>query len=115
MDAYNANPSSMELAIREFLHMPGEKKSLVLGDMLELGSYAEEEHAVVLNILRDEENIRVYLVGPEFCKANRNRTFENFNNTEELIKHLEKEKPSGRKFLVKGSRGIKLEKVIPHL
>ncbi len=115
MDAYNANPSSMALAIREFLEQPGKNKCLILGDMLELGDFAIEEHINVLDIIQENQNLEVFLVGPLFSKANRNKGFKTFINVGELRTFLAKNPLQNQNILIKASRGIQLEKVLPEL
>jgi len=113
VDAYNANPSSMSAAIQNFAQMEGEPKALIIGDMLELGEQSEEEHRNIIRLLQQKGFKNVLLVGPQFQKVN--DSYLSFQNVEELIKYLESSPLEGQNILLKGSRGIHLEKVLPFL
>ena len=113
VDAYNANPSSMSAAIQNFAQMEGEPKALIIGDMLELGEQSEEEHRNIIRLLQQKGFKNVLLVGPHFQKVN--DSYLSFQNVEELIKYLESSPLEGQNILLKGSRGIHLEKVLPFL
>lgn len=112
LDAYNANPTSMEFAIRNFQKMKAENKCLILGDMLELGPYSEEEHNKVLQLIQKFNWECLMLVGPEFTKANKGLPFMYFNHVNELLEYLKQKSIDKSTILIKGSRGIHLEKVI---
>lgn len=106
-DYYNANPTSMEAAIRNFASLFGEKKIAILGDMLELGESSEEEHMRIM-ALCEELAIPCLFVGNEFAKyAKKNPTI--FKNVEEFNTKMEIERFLNHIILVKGSRGVKLE------
>jgi len=107
LDAYNANPSSMKTAIDNFAALKADKKMLILGDMLELGSYSDEEHHAVLTLLESYSFNSVVLIGPRFGKyQNRFHPFLFFNDTTEARISLEQNKAIGFTILLKGSRGI---------
>ncbi len=112
LDAYNANPSSLNLAIEELLSKEGEKLFIV-GDMRELGHVSEEEHKKIIDKLINS-NSRAILVGEEFKKYNYS-DFLAFTNVDELIKSGALENLNGIQILVKGSRGVQLEKLEPFL
>ncbi len=114
MDAYNANPTSMEAAIKSFLAMKANKKVLILGDMLELGNDSEQEHKKIVELLVKGGFKEVLLVGDIFSGVG-NGVFKTFGNHEALKLFLESEILQGKTILVKGSRGIKLENVLPAL
>jgi UDP-N-acetylmuramoyl-tripeptide--D-alanyl-D-alanine ligase len=113
LDAYNANPSSMEKAIENFITISG-KKIMILGDMLELGDTALTEHKKIAISLIPETKIEVYLVGNIFSSLNYTQ-FKSFENVEALISHFQINRIEGHNILIKGSRGIKLEKIIDYL
>ena len=113
VDAYNANPSSMSAAIQNFAQMEDKPKALIIGDMLELGEQSEEEHRNIIRLLQQKGFKNVLLVGPQFQKVN--DSYLSFQNVEELIKYLESSPLEGQNILLKGSRGIHLEKVLPFL
>ena len=119
VDCYNANPSSMEVALDNIATMEAEHKVLILGDMLELGEWSEEAH---INILHKADKVaeRIILVGNEFAKAyNKNEElsaeYSLYPTTIEALVALDKEPVSDSLVLLKGSRGIKLEILIDKL
>lgn len=113
MDAYNANPTSMLAALENFKHTNGGNKILFLGDMFELGKDANKEHQNIVNYLIENPFGAVYLIGSNFFKtsntASHIRQFETF---EELKKELISENPSSATILIKGSRGMALERIL---
>ena len=113
MDAYNANPSSMALAIDNFRHFQSEPKALLLGDMLELGKDATAEHRLIADISDDLAfNTRIF-VGKHFasvCKTKQNTRV--FDHVDEAASWLKNNPLKGYQILVKGSRGIKMEKLL---
>lgn len=120
VDCYNANPSSMEVALDNIATMEAEHKVLILGDMLELGKWSEEAH---INILRKADKVaaKIILVGNEFTKAfvavgeELQTEYTLYPTTAEALAALEKEPISGALVLLKGSRGIKLEQLVQSL
>ena len=119
VDCYNANPSSMEVALDNIATMEAEHKVLILGDMLELGEWSEEAH---INILHKADAIaeRIVLVGKEFAKAYKKSeglqsSYALYPTTAEALDALEKKPIEGALVLLKGSRGIALEKLIERL
>ncbi|MBN2665820.1 MAG: UDP-N-acetylmuramoyl-tripeptide--D-alanyl-D-alanine ligase [Bacteroidales bacterium] len=109
-DSYNANPTSMRAAIKSFAELKAVRKVLILGDMLELGEKSTEEHRKLVEELRLVKYEKIFLVGPEFKKVSDDSGFTLFNNVGELREHLKKEPLSGSLILIKGSRGMTLEK-----
>ena len=119
VDCYNANPSSMEVALDNISTMEAEHKVLILGDMLELGEWSEEAH---LNILRKADGVaeRIILVGKEFAKAHTKSEgleaeYTLYPTTAEALTALNEEPICNALILLKGSRGIKLERLIERL
>ena len=119
VDCYNANPSSMEVALDNIATMKAEHKVLILGDMLELGEWSEGAH---INILHKADAIaeRIVLVGKEFTNAYKKSeglqsSYALYPTTAEALAALEKEPIEGALVLLKGSRGIALEKLIERL
>ena len=115
MDAYNANPTSMQAALRNFANICGEQHLLILGDMRELGSASEEEHRNILNLMKELGFKEAYLVGQNFCAYNVNADWKTFENVTDLCQYLESQPVSGKTILVKGSNSIQLGKVLPLL
>jgi UDP-N-acetylmuramoyl-tripeptide--D-alanyl-D-alanine ligase len=114
-DAYNANPASMMTALDSFESLAAEKKLVILGDMLELGEKSEEEHARILDKAGSIAGAMVLLVGPCFCRAALETGFKSFPDTDKLADFLKNEPVSQSYILIKGSRGMGLEKVYPLL
>ena len=116
LDAYNANPSSMQLAIDHFIKQSFPSKLFILGDMLELGDYSKIEHEKILKQLTNNQIKEAILVGPLFYEHKINfQDYHFFENGNEAINYLTQNKPLNTTILIKGSRGIKLEILIPNL
>jgi UDP-N-acetylmuramoyl-tripeptide--D-alanyl-D-alanine ligase len=115
LDAYNANPTSMSIALENFHEMDRDKKTLILGDMFELGKYSHDEHQTIINKIKTLGFKRVYLVGGEFQKVTHGDNHYTFKNAEELISHIKKHPIVDSSILIKGSRGMALEKVVEYL
>ena len=111
VDAYNANPSSMAVALDNLALASGRKVAL-LGDMRELGADSAAEHKKVVERLR---GVEAYLVGEEFGKASAGTGIRCFDSSDELAAWLKENPLQGCTVLVKGSRGTRMEKVIPSL
>jgi len=113
LDAYNANPSSMEGAVKNFLALKEElPKLIILGDMLELGKYSRSEHLALIELIHINNFKNLVLVGPEFCSVTGSSSAVCFKNVEELIEHFRSNPVKEHSILLKGSRGIKLEKLL---
>lgn len=112
IDAYNANPSSMEAALNSFNTINSDNKWLILGDMLELGADSEKEHQNIITLLDQFPKDRLILVGPEFVKAANSKEFNLFINTAEAALWIETNPIEKATILIKGSRGIALENLI---
>ncbi|MCD6598715.1 MAG: UDP-N-acetylmuramoyl-tripeptide--D-alanyl-D-alanine ligase, partial [Bacteroidales bacterium] len=115
LDAYNANPTSMEAAIKEFLKLKEPSKILVLGDMLELGGDTYFEHRRIAELIKDQPNVKLILVGENFTKATEGMDIRTFPEINELIAYFKAHPPVNNTLLLKGSRLIGLEKLITHL
>lgn len=113
VDTYNANPTSMQAAILNFAQMEVKQKTLILGDMLELGDQSDVEHQNIVNILQQNNLNNVLLVGKDF--KNTHNSYHCFTNVEELVHYVNQNPLKNNYILIKGSRGIKLEKVIASL
>lgn len=114
VDCYNANPSSMILALESFTSSSSKPKGVILGDMLELGSYAEEEHEKILEFVSKQEFDTVVLIGREFKKAQEklNLNYTWFPDSNETKNWFEKQNFRDYTLLLKGSRGIAVEKIL---
>jgi UDP-N-acetylmuramoyl-tripeptide--D-alanyl-D-alanine ligase len=116
LDAYNANPSSMQAAILNFSTMTDPDKILILGDMFELGAESTNEHKTILNLALAQNFRKVITAGPLFSEAaSGQQDVEAFRTTAELSDYLTSEKIEGATILIKGSRGMKLETITGNL
>ena len=116
VDAYNANPSSMEVALNNLSAVVADKKVAMLGDMLELGTDSEMLHKEVLDKLLSMDLSLVCLVGKEFAKVSvGDETVRCFETSDALAEWLLANPVDGATVLIKGSRGTRMEKVIPAL
>ncbi len=106
VDAYNANPSSMQAAIDNFRLMDVPSKMVILGDMRELGQVSAEEHQKVVDSLAEAGFEEVWLVGEEFGKTD--CPFRKFRDVEEVKAAIAARQPSNKYILIKGSNGTKL-------
>lgn len=111
LDAYNANPSSMKLALESFDLIEHPKKMLILGDMLELGAISQEEHLLTILQIKKMKLDKIILVGEEFGKLKNKLDCLYFENYKQLKNWFNQHIPQQYLILVKGSRGISLEKV----
>lgn len=111
VDAYNANPSSMAVALENLSKAQGRKVAL-LGDMRELGAESGAEHKKVVERL---EGMEAFLVGEEFTRAAAGTAIRCFATSDELAAWLAENPLEGCTVLVKGSRGTRMEKVLPSL
>ena len=110
LDAYNANPSSMKLAIENFAHLHAENKLLLLGGMAELGKESVKEHRSIVELIQQYKWKEVALVGGDFEKVD--HPFRKFSNSAEAGKWLKGLQLKDAYLLVKGSRSMQMEKVL---
>ena len=109
MDAYNANPTSMMAALKNFKQLHQGGKLLFLGDMFELGKTAEIEHQSIVDYLEKNTMGHVYLVGRNFYKTTvKNNGIQKFD----LKSKLENLRIQNSFLLIKGSRGMALERIL---
>jgi UDP-N-acetylmuramoyl-tripeptide--D-alanyl-D-alanine ligase len=110
LDAYNANPSSMKAAIENFETMPGSRKILLLGSMMELGSESKREHQDLVTLINKHKWKEVALVGANFKEVDhRYRSFDNVSQLKSWFKEQDFENCT---ILIKGSRSMEMEKVL---
>lgn len=114
LDAYNANPSSMLASVSSFLHTAYQGKWMILGDMFELGDYAQAEHQALVNYLQEHNGYeKILLIGQHFAQASiSSDLIEVFSSREDASKWLESNQPIHKTILIKGSRGVALEKLL---
>ena len=121
VDAYNANPTSMAAALENFSNVSAKSKVALLGDMLELGEESVTEHVAVIRSACSRGLSMICFVGKEFKEASaqipadmlENARF--FPTSDELAAYLTENPISGSVVLIKGSRGTRMENVIPSL
>jgi UDP-N-acetylmuramoyl-tripeptide--D-alanyl-D-alanine ligase len=111
LDAYNANPSSMEASLKNFAAMPFGNKVAIIGDMFEMGSYAAQEHANMVAICKTLNLDEVWLVGEEFAKQEA-PGMKQFRTTADAIAYVKEHPFTGKNIFMKGSRGMKLESLV---
>ena len=109
IDAYNANPSSMKVALDNFITMPVQPKAIILGDMRELGPTSDELHAEVVAQIKKGQFDKVFLCGEHFSKVG--KEFSPFATTEAMVEELRKQPLKGYHILIKGSHSMGLEKL----
>jgi UDP-N-acetylmuramoyl-tripeptide--D-alanyl-D-alanine ligase len=113
MDAYNANPASMELAVNNFAGLNFDNKVAIIGDMFELGKNALSEHEKIIRLLRKQKFEKTILVGPLFSEVNDG--FQSFPDSEATCQYLKSNPLFNKTILIKGSRGMKMEKILEAL
>ena len=115
LDCYNANPSSMESAIDNFAKIELPNKVLIIGDMLELGDASSREHGVIVGLVKKLGFEKVFFVGRNFCNIKEAHEFRCFYDADDCAKHLSEEKLSNTSILIKGSHGMKMDKIVPYV
>ena len=107
LDAYNANPSSMTAMLYSFAKQNYENKLCILGDMLEMGETSLKEHKAIID-LAEELKLECIFIGKEFTQVHK----QAYNSTDEFSKVLKSNSIKNKTILLKGSRGIALEKLV---
>ncbi len=117
VDAYNANPTSMLAALDNFSNIEADNKIAMLGDMLELGEDSFLEHAFIVKKVSEAGFSQAYFVGMEFQEAvdSLNSNYLCFDTSDDLATYLKDKPITGTTILIKGSRGTKMENLIPAL
>lgn len=113
LDAYNANPSSMKVAIENFIQLEKENKVAILGDMFELGYESAAEHKAIVDMLLNIENIECFFIGKDFFGNSIVKKHFHFHNTfESFANALKNVAFKDNMILIKGSRGMALERTL---
>lgn len=116
LDAYNANPSSMQASVSNFIEMPGEHKVMILGEMLELGKESAKAHEELLQLATSGNFDKIFLIGNNFEHCDDKRNFIAwFPNTETLLTELKQHPLTDSFVFIKGSRGNRLERIVEYL
>ena len=110
LDAYNANPGSMQAAIENFAAMKGNKKVLLLGSMMELGSDSEREHATLISLIDKYKWQNVVFVGNNFNSLD--HKYIKYDTALEVKDWLHDQHLENAQILIKGSRSMQMEKVL---
>lgn len=114
LDAYNSNPMSLKKAINNLENIKHEKKIMILGDMFELGGETTIEHKKIIDQCLKSGVSKIFFVGKIFNSIN-NTNYTSFDNIGDLITLLKTQSIEDAFVLIKGSRGMKLEKVVDYL
>jgi UDP-N-acetylmuramoyl-tripeptide--D-alanyl-D-alanine ligase len=113
LDAYNANPTSMQAALDNFSHLKDENKIVILGDMFELGKDAADEHQHISDLVAKMQLHKAYLIGENFYKTKvKNENIVTFKSFNEFKEYFTNDKIKDTIFLIKASRGMALERVV---
>ncbi|MEO2099976.1 MAG: UDP-N-acetylmuramoyl-tripeptide--D-alanyl-D-alanine ligase [Flavobacteriaceae bacterium] len=116
LDAYNANPSSMEVALNALAENQSTKKAVIMGDMLELGEHTKDEHEYILNLCLRLKFKHVFTIGEQFKKTTlKHQDIYKFENLEAFLEVFNPQAFTFETVLIKGSRSMKLERLIPLL
>jgi UDP-N-acetylmuramoyl-tripeptide--D-alanyl-D-alanine ligase len=116
LDAYNANPSSMKVALESFSHLTDGSKIAILGDMFELGPEAESEHQKIVELVESINLDAVYLLGKIFYKMDIiNPKIKKFISFEEFKEEFKNTSIENSTILIKASRGMALERILEEL
>ena len=115
LDAYNANPSSMQVAIENFNQLENSSKLMILGDMFELGNESEKEHLQTINQVINTKIPSIF-IGEHFFKVQiKNDTVQYFKNIQDFFDQQKALSINEELLLIKGSRGMALERILEHL
>lgn len=113
LDAYNANPSSMHVALENFSTLTYKNKIAILGDMFELGPEAEKEHQIIADLAIDSTIETIFLLGENFFKIQTESTkVKKFRNFDDFQNHFSTLKIGDATLLIKASRGMALERIL---
>ncbi|MFN3969120.1 UDP-N-acetylmuramoyl-tripeptide--D-alanyl-D-alanine ligase [Flavobacterium sp.] len=113
LDAYNANPSSMKVALENFIQLDKPNKAIVIGDMYELGAESLSEHKFIVDFLAKESSFECHLVGKDFfANAIKSQWLHFYPTFDDFTKVLSDHAFSHKILLIKGSRGMALERTL---
>ena len=116
LDAYNANPSSMLVALENFIQLDKTNKCIIIGDMYELGEESLAEHKAIVNFLNSNSDFDCHFVGKDFfANSIQKENFHFYPTLEDFTKYLTSVRPEHKTLLIKGSRGMALERTLEYL
>lgn len=116
LDAYNANPSSMAVAIANFIQLENKNKIMILGDMFELGNESKDEHKHIVDTLANQDVSVCYLIGKYFYENKiSNSSIIFFETFDDFASYLKTKNFQDNTILIKGSRGMALERTLEYI
>jgi UDP-N-acetylmuramoyl-tripeptide--D-alanyl-D-alanine ligase len=116
LDAYNANPSSMMVALENFIQLDKPNKCIIIGDMFELGEESLAEHKTIVHYLNKYSSLECHFVGNEFYANNiKKDSFYFYPSFDDFARYLTSVKLQHKTLLIKGSRGMALERTLDFL
>jgi UDP-N-acetylmuramoyl-tripeptide--D-alanyl-D-alanine ligase len=116
LDAYNANPSSMEASLRNSIKLNEEMPHFyIAGGLLELGCFSKEYHQKIVDLFTELNILNAWFIGNEFLEIRMPKSYRIFKNTNEALDSLKKIKIQGQFIWIKGSRGYALENLLDAL
>ncbi len=115
LDAYNANPTSMEAALKNFETIGSENKIVFIGEMAELGDESEKEHRHIAELLKQIHCDKIVLVGEKFAGYKSILNYQHFENSQKASEWLKQNPLKNSYILIKGSRSTKMEKIMEAL
>jgi UDP-N-acetylmuramoyl-tripeptide--D-alanyl-D-alanine ligase len=116
LDAYNANPSSMRVALENFIQLDKNNKMVIIGDMYELGVESLAEHKAIVDFLKENSSFECHFVGKDFfANTIQNDNFHFYTTFEDFTQYLAKTKLENKTLLIKGSRGMALERTLEYI
>ena len=115
IDAYNANPTSMMAALKNFRDMDVSPKMAILGDMKELGECSIDEHQRIVSFLNEAHFDKVWLVGNQFASVTPSDSYSTYAHVDEAIEAIRQQEIQGFYILIKGSNSMKLAQTVPYL
>ncbi|WP_304157138.1 UDP-N-acetylmuramoyl-tripeptide--D-alanyl-D-alanine ligase [Mesonia mobilis] len=111
LDAYNANPTSMKAALENLEAIPAKNKIAILGDMFEVGNTSAEEHQIIIDLLEKLEFSNMMVCGKNFYQTS-TQEVSKFENFEDLKNYIQRNNFEDATILIKGSRGMALERIL---
>ncbi|MFT3687425.1 MAG: UDP-N-acetylmuramoyl-tripeptide--D-alanyl-D-alanine ligase [Phycisphaerales bacterium] len=116
LDAYNANPSSMLVALENFIQLDKNNKMIIIGDMYELGQESPAEHKEIVRFLDKNSNFGCHFVGKDFYASKvQNANFHFYESFDDFAQYISAHKPENKTILIKGSRGMALERTLEYI
>jgi UDP-N-acetylmuramoyl-tripeptide--D-alanyl-D-alanine ligase len=112
LDAYNANPDSMRKALENFSRLEASNKIVILGDMFELGNDSAAEHQAIADHIHALDIEEALIAGNYFAETRTSSNTKKFKTFDELREYFDQQRYSGKTILIKGSRGMMMERLV---